>query len=118
MIERYEWRPSKPDKEPHAKLTVCDKLEVEATRQNSASWHFLGNIAVFNCLQMDHVDEQDSTLVMFSFAPHYKELYEYMRHNAYPVHANQPVVPESIADAYFRTVTHDVGEPPLEWFDA
>ena len=103
-MSEYLWTPKQPEKEPHAKITVGDSLEFEANRHNSALWHFLGNIALFNCIQIDHVDEEDNTLMMFSFAPHYKKLSAYMMKQAFPIHGNQTEVPQAISDAYHRTV--------------
>lgn len=94
------------DKEPCMNLNVYGE-RVEARRDNTTLYTFLGHLACYNHVFVVTDSEEPSGFYIFGDQPVFKEMAEYMFETDYPMHLNMPEVAECDVDAWNRHV-HDM----------
>ena len=103
--------------DPRIKFTLEDGSNIEATRENSSVYTFLGKAAMYNHIFI--VIDDENALYTFCDSPHYIDVISFMVDNSYPMHLNLLEAQDCDREAYEKYVdsaSWDLGDyPPEEW---
>lgn len=100
------------ENEPSINLNVLG-AEVEAKRDNTTLYTFLGKLACYNHIFVVTDKEASNGFYIFNDLSVYEEMANYMFENDYPMHLNLPEVAECDNDAWNRHI-HDLCNDDLE----
>lgn len=108
------------ESEPQLNLNVNGEA-IEARRDNTTLYTFLGHMAIYNHVFIVTDEEQPSGFYLFNDHPVYPEMADFLARNDYPMHLNMSEVAECDTNAYDRhidSLCHDIGDTiPESWND-
>jgi hypothetical protein len=108
------------EQEPGFKLSLADGRELEATRDNTTLFTFIGKLSLYDHVFFLTDQERNMGTYLFNVNPMFDEVQDYMITNDYPAHINLRDVAQCDIDAFDKMVSTDVaidleGGIPEDW---
>lgn len=104
-------------KEPCMRLKTENGEEIEASRENTALYTFIGKAALYNHVFVA-VDDENG-IYTFQDSPHFMEMARFAINNEFPLHLNLFEVQDCDREAYEKYIgqlTFDLEDyPPQDW---
>lgn len=95
--------------------------EVEAKRDNSALFRYIGKLAIYDHVFVTLDDENGMGFYVFSLNPHFERMSMYMLQNGYESHINMREVAECDKRSYDEAIGAYINDTldggiPEDWF--